>query len=253
MMSVLLYEKKGRIAYITLNRPEKRNALNYELLGELEKAWIDFRDDDDLWVAILTGAGTTFCAGLDLKERAAQGSFVKPGDNLNPLCPGALKVWKPIIVAVNGPAYAAGWLLAMECDLRIASEYARFAITEVQVGLAAIGSAHLPRYIPTAIAMEMLLTGDPISAQRAYEVGFLNKVVSDEELMPAATALAERLCKNAPLAIRLTKEAAFRNIYPTDEEATASNTIMAASLASEDIIEGMIAFSEKRPPVWKGK
>jgi enoyl-CoA hydratase/carnithine racemase len=101
--------------------------------------------------------------------------------------------------------------------------------------------------------MEMLLTGDPISAQRAYEIGFLNKVVSEEELMPAATALAERLCKNAPLAIRLTKEAAFRNIYPTEEEATASNTIMAASLTSEDIIEGMIAFSEKRPPVWKGK
>ena len=253
MMSVLLYEKKGRIAYLTLNRPEKRNALNYELLGELEKAWIDFRDDDDLWVAILTGAGATFCAGLDLKERAAQGSFAKPGDNLNPLCPGALKVWKPIIVAVNGPAYAAGWLLAMECDLRIASEYARFAITEVQVGLAAIGSAHLTRYIPTAIAMEMLLTGDPISAQRAYEIGFLNKVVSDEELMPAATALAERLCKNAPLAIRLTKEAAYGNIYPTEGESTASNTIMAASLTSEDIIEGMIAFSEKRPPVWKGK
>ncbi len=252
-MSVLLYEKKDRIAYLTLNRPEKRNALNYELLGELEKAWIDFRDDDDLWVAVLTGAGTAFCAGLDLTERAAQGSLTRPGENRNPMCPGLLKVWKPIIAAVNGPAYAGGWLLVMECDLRIASEEARFAITEVQVGVPAIGSAHLPRYIPTAIAMEMLLTGDPISAQRAYEIGFVNKVVPSDELMPAATALAERLCKNAPLAIRLTKEAAFRNIYPTDEEAMASDTIMAAALTSEDLIEGIIATAQNRPPVWKGK
>ena len=252
-MSVLRYEKKGRIAYLTLNRPEKRNALSYELLGELEKAWIDFRDDDDLWVAVLTGAGTAFCAGLDLRERAAQGSFLRPGENRNALCPGLLKVWKPIIAAVNGPAYAGGWLLAMECDLRIASEDARFAITEVQIGAAAIGSTHLPRHIPAAIAMEMLFTGDPISAQRAYEVGFVNKVVPADEVMPAATALAERLCKNAPLAIRLTKEAAFRNIYPTDEEVTATDTLMAASLTSEDLMEGMIAFSQERPPVWKGK
>ena len=252
-MSVLLYEKKGRIAYLTLNRPEKRNALSYELLGELEKAWIDFRDDDDLWVAVLTGAGRAFCAGLDLRERAAQGSFIRPGENRNALCPGLLKVWKPIIAAVNGPAYAGGWLLAMECDLRIASEDARFAITEVQIGSSAIGSAHLPRYIPTAIAMEMLFTGDPISAQRAYEVGLVNKVVPADKLMPTATALAERLCKNAPLAIRLTKEAAFRYIYPTDEEATATDTIMAAALTSEDLMEGAIAYAQNRPPVWKGR
>jgi enoyl-CoA hydratase/carnithine racemase len=252
-MSVLRYEKKGRIAYLTLNRPDKRNALSYELLGELEKAWIDFRDDDGLWVAVLTGAGRTFCAGLDLRERAAQGSFIRAGENRNALCPGLLKVWKPIIAAVNGPAYAGGWLLAMECDLRIASEDARFAITEVQIGAPAIGSAHLPRYIPTAIAMEMLFTGDPLSAQRAYEVGFVNKVVPADELMPAATALAERLCRNAPLAIRLTKEAAFRYIYPSDEEAAASDTIMSAALTSEDLMEGAIAYAQNRPPVWKGR
>lgn len=252
-MAVLLYEKKERIAYITLNRPESRNALSFELMGELEKAWLDFRDDDDLWVAILTGAGTAFCAGIDLKERAARGAFFQPEEGIGGITPTALNVWKPTIVAVNGPAYAGGWLLAMECDLRIASENARFSITEVAVGLPAIGSTHLPRYIPTAIAMEMLLTGDPISAQRAYEIGFVNIVVPADELMATATALAERLCKNAPLAIRLTKEAAFRNIYPTDEEAMASDTIMAAALTSEDLMEGIIAPAQNRPPVWKGK
>ena len=255
-MPVLLYEKKGRIAYLTLNRPESRNALSYELMGELEKAWLDFRDDDNLWVAILTGAGTAFCAGLDLKERAAQGTFLQPEEGIggiSGITPTALNIWKPTIAAVNGPAYAGGWLLAMECDLRVASENARFSITEVAVGLPALGSTHLPRYIPSAVAMELLLTGDPIGAQRAYEIGFVNKVVPAEELMPAATALAERICKNAPVAVRTTKEAAYKSIYPSADEAQDMFNIMAPALATEDVIEGAMAFVERRPPVWKGK
>ena len=256
-MSVLTYEKKGRIAYLTLNRPESRNALSYELMGELEKAWVDFRDDDDLWVAILTGAGKAFCAGLDLKERAAQGSFFKSeaeteaeGAVMSPL---ALGVWKPIICAVNGYAYAGGWLLAQECDIRIAADTAQFAITEVKMGLPAIGIDSLPRYMPLGLALELLLTGEAISAQRALELGFVNRVVSLEELMSTATALAERICENAPLALRATKELVYKGFYPAIHERPEAFQIMAPALASEDLIEGARAFVERRPPVWKGR
>lgn len=252
-MSVLIYEKKGRIAYLTLNRPESRNALSYELMGELEKAWIDFRDDDNLWVAILTGAGKAFCAGLDLKERAAQGSFFRPEGEGRGLMPLSLGIWKPIICAVNGPAYAAGWLLTQECDIRIAAETARFAITEVKMGMPAIGLESLPRYMPLGLALEILLTGDAISAQRACELGSVNRVVPPEELMPTATALAEHICENAPLALKITKELVYKSFYPAMHDRPEAWEIMGPAMSSEDILEGARAFIERRRPVWKGR
>lgn len=254
-MSLLLYEKKGRIAYLTLNRPESRNALSYALMAEMERAWRDFRDDDEVWVAVITGTGAAFSAGLDLKERVAQGSFMTADEQTKTIgmTPSALGIWKPIIAAVNGYAYAAGFVLAMDCDLRVASTEARFAITEVQRGLPALGLDHLARYMTMPLALEMLLTGEPITAQRAYEIGFVNQVVPPDELLPAATALAERIAQNAPLAVRTTKEALYRSQHPSAHELRDARTIMMPALSSEDTLEGMRSFLEKRPPQWKGK
>ncbi len=252
-MPVLLYERKERIAYITLNRPEARNALSYELLEELEKAWIRFRDDDDAWVAILSGAGPTFCAGLDLKERAAQGTFFKEGEQTRGTRPTSLGVWKPTIAAVRGHALAGGFVLAMECDFRIASQDAQFAISEVTVGVPAIPVAHVIHHMTLGLALEMLLTGERISAQRAYEIGFVHRVVPAEELMPAAAAFAQRLCQNAPLAVRATKEVVYKSLPPTLGQTQEGWEIAAPALNSEDMIEGARAFVERRPPVWKGK
>lgn len=254
-MSVLLYEKKGNIVYLTMNRPESRNALNQELIGELGKAWVRFRDDDDAWVAIVTGAGRAFCAGLDLKERAKQTHFFKPGPYSREQYPIAatLNLWKPVIAAINGPAYAAGWAMAQECDIRIASEAARFAITEVGVGIPVLGLAAITRYMTLGQALEVVFTGDPIDAATAKEIGFVNRVVPPDQLMDAATAMAERICQNAPLAIRASKEMIYKSLYPAVHEIRDAYSMAIPALNSEDSLEGARAFSEGRKPEWKGK
>ena len=250
-MSVLIFERKNHIAYLTLNRPEVLNAINDELNEALEKAWLDFMDDDELWVAVITGTGRAFCSGFDIKERGRPDYKESESLGYSPL---SCNVWKPIICAINGYATAAGWILAMESDIRIASETAEMALNEVRVGLPVFWVDNLFRYMTLGQALEILFTADPITAQRAYEIGFVNKVVSVVELMPTAVALAERICQNAPLAVRSTKELVYKSLHPTLHEM--HYRLMKRCMEgfqNEDFKEAARAFAEKRKPKFKTK
>ena len=200
------YEKQGKIAVFTLNRPKALNTLSPELMHELHEALEDFRADNDLWVGIITGTGQkAFCAGADIKTWLPFVKETKTKPWLFPSTPMRdMELWKPIIAAVNGIAMGGGLELALACDLRIASENARFASPEVKLGIMSRlgGTARLPDLIGLSKAAEMMLMGDPIDAQEAYRIGLVNKVVTPEQVMPAAKEWAENLCKVSPLSSR---------------------------------------------------
>jgi enoyl-CoA hydratase/carnithine racemase len=262
-MPVVVYEKRDKIAHITLNRPEALNAISSEVLNELTKAWIDVRDDPEVWVTIVTGAGErAFSAGADLKEIAK--SYAEAGKEGRPptlpfpeICPmRGLEVWKPFIAAINGIATGGGLELAMTCDIRIAADTARLGLMETKQSLIPGwgGTQRLPRLVPFGKALEILLTGDFVDAQEALRIGLVNKVVPAAELMSAAEALANHLCENGPLALRAAKEAAYRGVRTTLEEGLRLETLIAAGLfMSEDAKEGPRAFVEKRKPVYKAR
>ncbi len=251
-MSVLVYEKKDRIAYITLNRPEKMNAINTELMNELAKAWVDVRDDENVWVVVLTGAGKLFCAGADLQSIGEPG--IQVGFNVLREDPNNYHVFKPIICAINGPVIGRAISLALACDIRIASENVEFSIPEVKFGVIPGGIDVLERFIPPGIAREMVFFGDKISAQRAYEVGLLNRVVPQDKLMSEAAAMAGNLANNSPLALRGLKEMFCRSKDLDYRPAAALyETTNSRVLKSQDYVEGMKALSEKRKPQWQGK
>lgn len=250
----LTYELRNEVAWVTINRPEARNALNAEVRSALFEAFDTFNADTRAKVLVLTGAGEqAFCAGGDLKEMAADGLTVPPPDFF-PHLGRNVKVDKPTIAAVNGVAYAGGFLLAQMCDLVVASEHARFAVTEVKVGRGAPWAAPLPWLIPPRIAMQILLTGDPIDAARAYQIGLVNEVVAAADLHRATQRLAERIAENAPLSVLAAKAttyaAADRGWHEGLEEA---DRIWEAVYLSEDAQEGPRAFREKRKPVWRGR
>ena len=255
---VLEYKKEGRIAIFTFNRPEVRNAMNPQLRRELQEAMVDFRDDPDLWVGIITGAGDkAFCAGADIKEQLPfrKGFSDRPwGYPAAPMW--GLELWKPLIAAINGLALGGGLEVALACDIRIASENARLGQPEILIGMMAGGGGtqRLPRLIPWCKAAEILLMGKPIDAQEAYRIGLVNKVVPLEELMPTAREWAEVICQAAPLAVRASKEAMTRGYSMTLEdglrlEYSLTNYIM----GTEDFTAGTTAFVEKRKPVYKAK
>jgi enoyl-CoA hydratase len=254
MADEVLYETDGQIVIVTLNRPDKHNALNAAMRDGLWRAWRDFEADQGLRVAILTGAGNkAFCAGMDLIEFAETKLTVPPADYL-PVIGQNIKVRKPVIAAVNGYAYAGGLRLAQMCDLCVASEIARFAITEARVGRSAPWAAPLVHMIPPRILSELLMTANPISAQRAYEIGFVNHVVAPDQLMAAARTLAADILAGAPLYIEAAKEmiATAAEVGP-GEAVKAADRIFERVYHSEDAVEGPLAFREKRKPNWRGR
>lgn len=253
-MSVVRYENAGPVAWLTIDRPEARNALSAAVTEGLFAGLRRFNDDDSARVLVLTGAGDkAFCAGADLKEMAQTGLQVPPKEML-PQLGRSIEVPKPVIAAVNGAAYAGGFLLAQSCDLCLAAEHATFAISEVKVGRGAPWAAPLPWLIPPRVAMQLLLTGDPITARRAHEIGLVNEVVPAAELRAAAQAMAERIAANAPLSVLAGKRTAgLIAEHPLSRAFGAADEIWEPVYLSEDAQEGPAAFREKRPPVWRGR
>jgi enoyl-CoA hydratase/carnithine racemase len=254
LTAAVRYQRAGLVAWLTIDRPESRNALSAAVRAGLWDGLHRLNDDDGARVLVLTGAGDrAFCAGGDLKEMAADGLEVPPPDFVPQ--PGRnIEVAKPVIAAVNGVAYAGGFLLAQSCDLCLAADTARFAITEARVGRGAPWAAPLPWLIPPRVAMQLLLTGDPISAQRAYQVGLVNEVVPLAGLRERAQAVAERIAANAPLSVLAAKQTvALIAERPLSEAYAAAEEIWAPVYRSADAQEGPAAFRDKRPPAWTGR
>lgn len=253
MTGATIYELDGPVAWLTINRPEARNALNREAREGLFAGFRRFEDDPAARVLVLTGAGDrAFCAGGDLKEMAEEGLQVPPPGFLPQ--PGRnLQLSKPVIAAVNGVAYAGGFLLAQNCDLCVAADTAKFAITEAKVGRGAPWAVPLPWLIPPRVAMELLLTGDPIDAARAHQLGLVNEVVPLPALRGAARALAERIAANAPLSVAAAKRT-VRLIaeLPLSAAYDEAERIWEPVYLSQDAQEGPAAFRERRAPVWRG-
>ncbi|MEE9279041.1 MAG: enoyl-CoA hydratase-related protein [Myxococcota bacterium] len=251
-MAYVTYEKRDHIATITLNRPDRLNAFGRELRQQLNEAETQFAEDDDAWVAIYTGAGDrAFSAGLDLKEAAT--AAPQGGRSGAPRRRGFPDQAKPTLAAVNGVAYGGGTELALSCDIRICSENAVFALSEVKVGLCPpSGSLTLPRLIGLSNAMWLLLSGEPVDAQEALRMGLVTRVVPQAELLPTATKMAEIICQNAPLAVRATKQLAKLGLeVPLEYAQMLLAGTVSSVWGSEDAVEGARAFAEKRPPAWK--
>ena len=255
MTEAVLFEDRGDgIAVITLNRPEQRNALGRDIREGLFAAWDRFERDPALRVAILTGAGDkAFCAGGDLKEMVERQLAVPPRD-MFPVPGDTVELSKPTIAAVNGVAFAGGWMIAQACDLCVASTGAKFAVTEVKVGRSSPWAAPLIHMIPQRIMMEILLTGKPISAQRAYEIGLVNRLAEPTQLLDCALELAREILDGAPLSVQAARETVMLST-----EMGRSAALQAARHASqycyhsEDAREGPRAFAEKRRPQWQGR
>lgn len=254
MSDDILYQADGPILTITLNRPDKRNALNKAMRDGLWEAWRHFEADERLRVAILTGAGDkAFCAGIDLIE-FAETKLRTPPANFLPVLGENIEVTKPVIAAVNGFAYAGGWRLAQMCDLCIASETAQFAITEARVGRGAPWASPLAHMIAPRMMMELLLTANPISAQRAYECGFVNHVVPNHELMSRARHMAEDIVAGSPLFMKAAKAMVYASMNSNAHDSlSAADALFEPVFNSEDAMEGPLAFREKRKPQWRGR
>ncbi len=254
----VLYELDGHVATITYNRPDALNAINGEMRRDLNEAFARFRDEEDAWIAIVTGAGRAFCAGADLRgEGNSAGDFPgtfweKPTQNS---FESGWEIFKPVIAAVNGYCLGYGFTLVTWCDFVIASEDAQFGFPEARIGVPTIvGAIRLPQRLNWQYAMEILLTGERIDAARAHEIGLAGWVVPADVLMDEARALAQRLLAGAPLAQRAIKEMAMRSQQlPMIEAIRFGETMRKVAAATDDAREGMRAAAERRQPVWRGR
>lgn len=254
MSRAVRYDTQGPVAWLTICRPEARNALDRAVREGLWEGFRCFARERESAVLVLTGEGDrAFCAGADLKEMAELGLEVPPSD-FAPFLGRNIEIEKPVIAAVNGVAFAGGFLLAQMCDLCVAAEHARFAITEARWGRGAPWAAPLPWLIPPRVALELLLTAEPIDARRAYEIGLVNRVVPGEALREETQALAMRIAANAPLSVRASKAlvyaAAERGWRAALDE---GDRLFEPVYRSADAQEGPRAFREKRPPRWQGR
>lgn len=252
----IIWEKRGHIRIMTFNRPEAMNAANVQMLRLHGQYFQEFIDDDNAWVLIFTGTGRAFSTGLDLK--ALKELFAMRPRPRTLTSPDAPEVWKPIIAAINGYAVGLGCELALACDIRIAADDARIGLAEVKRALVpgAGGCQRLSRLVPLGNALMMVFTGDWIDAEEAYRIGLVQKVVPRDQLLDKAIQLAERICENAPGAVRTVKEATYRSLEMPLREALAQCGLFDVrnrQTSAEDIEEGAKAFAEKRKPVYKGR
>ncbi|MBI4285095.1 MAG: enoyl-CoA hydratase/isomerase family protein [Chloroflexi bacterium] len=256
---VIDYKKEGRIATFTINRPQALNAMNVEGVRELHQALVDFRDDAEAWVGIITGAGDrAFCAGADIKDLLPY--MRDHGDDFSNIPATThmrgLEVWKPLIAAINGHALGGGLEIVLACDIRIASENARLGLPEVTLGIIPGwgGTQRLPRMVPWCRAAELLFTGRLIDAQEALRIGLVNRVVPPDKVLATAREIAETICQAGPLAVRAAKEAMYRGSDTTLEEGIRLEmSLETCLLHTEDYVEGTTAFVEKRKPTFKAK
>ncbi len=247
----ITYERRGPVAYVTLNRPEKLNAMNATLHSELGEAWAAFRDDESLLVAILSGNGRCFSAGADLTDTVS-GPYRYTGEF--PDITQTRKLYKPIIAALHSHVVGYGLWIALDADIRIATEETSFWLPEPQWGIATIPAAWFPKVMPWAIASELLLMAGRMDARRAYEVGLINRIVPAEALMEEAERIARRFCELSPAAVQGMKESMVK-ASSLDYRALDQITehVQTRVMNSEDFREGIRAFREKRPGVWSGR
>lgn len=249
-------DASDHILTVTLDRPDRLNALHPPAHAELSEVWDDFAADDDLWVAVITGEGRAFCAGNDLRYQAEGGEMFAVPSGFAGLT-SRFDLAKPVIAAVNGVAMGGGFEIALATDIIIASSEARFALPEPKVGLAALagGLQRLPRQIGSKRALGMILTGRHVPAEEGYDLGFVNKVVAPDELAATAREWAEMICQCAPLSVRASKDVVYRSLDMASLEESLAHRYdsVRAMVRSEDFIEGPKAFAEKRAPEWKGR
>ncbi len=255
MEKAVITEKKGHVFYIMLNRPHCLNAINDEMAYGLIDAWKAYVSDDDLRAAVLYGAGDrAFCSGADTKTVVGAGL---PADQsaMNDCMPGNMfEINKPIICAVQGYAIGAGFVMAMQADMRIAASNAKFVYPEPKMGITAGKASVMVKHLPLAIATEMITLGAPLEAKRAYDLGFVNRLAEPENLMKEAAAFAEELAENSPMVIQVMKKMIRLSTFQTPiETGAAVGRILAAYRASEDAKEAIAAINEKRKPHYKGR